>query len=41
MEKGRKKLLRQVPTRKLLASIRKDIRRTIQATASAAKPKRK
>lgn len=26
MEKGRKKLLKKVPTRKLLASIRKDLR---------------
>jgi hypothetical protein len=37
MEKGRKKLLRQVPTRKLLASIKKDIRRVV----AAAKPKKK
>lgn len=41
MEAGRKKLLKQVPTRKLLASIKKDIRRTIRESASAAKPKRK
>jgi hypothetical protein len=37
MEKGRKKLLKQVPTRKLLASIKRDIRRVV----AAAKPKRK
>jgi hypothetical protein len=29
MDKGRKKLLKQVPTRKLLASIRKDIRKVV------------
>ena len=41
MEKDkRNKLLKRVPTRKLLASIKKDIQRTIRAT-SAAKPKRK
>jgi len=37
MEKGRRKLLKQVPTRKLLASIKKDIRKVV----AAAKPKRK
>jgi hypothetical protein len=37
MEKGRKKLLKQVPTRKLLASIKRDIRRVV----AAAKPKKK
>jgi len=37
MDKGRKKLLKQVPTRKLLASIKKDIRKTL----AAAKPKKK
>jgi len=37
MEKGRKKLLRQVPTRKLLASVKKDIRRVV----AAAKPRKK
>lgn len=41
MEKGRKELLKRVPTRKLLASIKKDIRQTIRASASAAKPKKK
>jgi hypothetical protein len=41
MEKGRKELLKRVPTRKLLASIKKDIRQTIRASASAVKPKKK
>jgi hypothetical protein len=36
MEKGRKKLLKKVPTRKLMASIRRDLR---EITASA-KPKK-
>ncbi len=40
MEKGRKKLLKEVPTRKLLASIKRDIRQAIRVSASAAKPKR-
>jgi hypothetical protein len=31
MEEGRKKLLKRVPTRKLLASIKKDIRKTLAA----------
>jgi hypothetical protein len=37
LEEGRKKLLKQVPTRKLLASIKKDIRKVV----AAAKPKKK
>lgn len=37
MEKGRKALLKRVPTRKLLASIKKDIRQVV----AAAKPKPK
>jgi len=37
MDAGRKKLLKRVPTRKLLASIKKDIRQTL----TAAKPKKK
>ena len=41
MEEGRKKLLKQVPTRKLLASIKKDIQRTIRASAPTAKSKKK
>lgn len=40
MEKARKKLLKRVPTRKLLASIKRDLRHAIRA-ASAAKPKTK
>lgn len=38
MEKGRKELLKRVPTRKLLASIKKDLRRVV---AASAKPKKK
>jgi len=41
MEEGRKKLLKQVPTRKLLASIKQDIRKAIRSTASAGKPLKK
>jgi hypothetical protein len=37
MEKGRRELLKKVPTRKLLAAIKKDIRQTIRAD----KPKKK
>jgi hypothetical protein len=37
MEAGRKKLLKRVPTKKLLASIKKDMRQTL----AAAKPKKK
>jgi hypothetical protein len=37
MEEGRKKLLKQVPTRKLLASIKRDLRQVVRA----AKPKKK
>jgi hypothetical protein len=37
MDKGRRKLLEAVPTRKLLASIKKDMRKL----AAAAKPKKK
>jgi hypothetical protein len=40
MEKGRKEMLKKVPTRKLLASIKKDLRHAIRASASAAKPKK-
>jgi hypothetical protein len=40
MEKGRKEILKKVPTRKLLASIKKDLRHAIRASASAAKPKK-
>ena len=38
MEKGRKEMLKRVPTRKLMASIKKDIR---QIVAASAKPKSK
>lgn len=41
MEKGRKELLKRVPTRKLLASIKKDIRQAIKNAPPAAKPKKK
>jgi len=37
MEKGRKELLKKVPTRKLIASIKKDMRKL----AASAKPKKK
>jgi hypothetical protein len=37
MEKGRRELLKKIPTRKLLAAIKKDIRQTIRA----GKPKKK
>ena len=40
MEKGRKELLKRVPTRKLFASIKKDLRQAIKASA-ASKPKKK
>jgi hypothetical protein len=40
MEKGRKNMLKKVPTRKLLASITKDLREAIKASDSAAKPKK-
>jgi hypothetical protein len=41
LEEGRKKLIKKVPTRTLLASIRKDMQKAIRASASAAKPKKK
>lgn len=37
MDEGRKKLIKKVPTRKLLASIKKDLRRVV----AAAKPRKK
>lgn len=40
-EKQKREQLKRVPMRKLLASIKKDIRRQLRASASAAKPKRK
>jgi hypothetical protein len=41
MEKGRKALLKRVPTRKLLASIKKDLRQEIRVTRSEPKPNEK
>jgi hypothetical protein len=41
MEEGRKKLLEKVPTRKLLASIKRDLRQMAAKAKSAAKPKKK
>jgi hypothetical protein len=40
MEEGRKKLLKKVPTRKLLESIKKDLRKTLSPSASASKSKK-
>lgn len=40
-EKQKREQLKRVPTRKLLAAIKKDIRRQLLASASAAKPKKK
>jgi hypothetical protein len=40
MEEGRKKLLKKVPTRKLLASIKKDIRKVLSPSASTGKSKK-
>jgi hypothetical protein len=41
MEKGRRELLRKVPTRKLLASIKQDMRKLAKKAESVAKSKRK
>jgi hypothetical protein len=41
MDEGRKKLLEKVPTRKLLASIKRDMRKMLRTTAAAAKPKKR
>lgn len=41
MEKGRKEALRKVPTRKLLESIKKDLRKTLSPSVSAGKPLKK
>jgi hypothetical protein len=40
MEKGRKKLLAEMPTRKLLASIKRDLRKYKTIAAASAKPKK-
>jgi hypothetical protein len=39
--KEKREQLKQVPTRKLLASIKRDLRKAMHPTASAAKPKKK
>jgi hypothetical protein len=41
MEKGRKELLKRVPTRKLVASIKRDLRKAIMTEDSGPKPKSK
>ena len=41
MDEGRKKLLEKVPTRKLLASIKRDMRKMAVQAKAAAKPKKK
>jgi hypothetical protein len=41
MEEGRKKLLEKVPTRKLIASIKRDMRKLARTASAAAKPKKK
>jgi hypothetical protein len=40
MEKGRKNMLKRVPTAKLMASIKRDLRVAIKKAAPAAKPKK-
>ena len=40
-EKTKREELKRVPTRKLLASIKRDLRKSLRASASAAKPKKK
>jgi hypothetical protein len=40
-DQEKKEALQRVPTRKLLASIKKDLRKQLRASASAAKPKKK
>ena len=41
MEKGRRKLLKKVPTRTLLASIKKDLRREIRQAKATSKPNKR
>jgi len=41
MEKARKDMLKRVPLRKLLASVKKDLRRELRAVAASSKPKKK
>lgn len=40
-EKEKKASLQLVPTRMLVTSIKKDLRKAVQVSASAAKPKKK
>lgn len=40
-EKEKREQLKRVPTKKLLASIKKDIRRQLRISAPATKPKKK
>ena len=40
-EKSKRTELKKVPTRKLLAAVKQGIRKQIQASASAGKPKKK
>ena len=40
-KKQKREQLRRVPTRMLLASIKRDIRRTLRASASVRKPKKR
>ena len=40
MEKGRKQMLKRVPTRKLVASIKRDLREAIRASTEPAKTKK-
>jgi hypothetical protein len=39
--KQKREELKRVPTRKLLASIKQDLRKSLRASASAAKPKKR
>jgi hypothetical protein len=39
-EKQKREELKKVPTRKLLASIKRDLRKSLRASASASKPKK-
>ncbi len=41
MEKGRQELLKKVPTRKLIASIKTDMRKLVREAAASAKRKKK
>jgi len=40
-EKQKREQLKRIPMRKLLASIKRDIRRQLHATRSAGKPKKR